>query len=187
MKGTVLGIDPTTEEAVINAEDGARYKAATGEWRHGEPPTAGQRVDFAVADGRAVEVFLDVPASGTPAAAQQSPGLRVDGTNWGNIGLSVGSPEPATLNLTGLSPRYQAEFQKIWDSGESYKGSWNWMAFLFGLFWAASKGLTVSVVVCLVAGVLTAGIGFIVYWFIYGYRGTFMYYNLHVRQKQLPA
>ena len=57
----------------------------------------------------------------------------------------------AGIDLTGVPPQYHEEFRKIWESGETYKGKWNWTAFLFGTLWAVTKGLWASVAVSLSA------------------------------------
>jgi hypothetical protein len=36
---------------------------------------------------------------------------------------------------------YRDEFLHIYESSETYRGKWNWAAFLFGGFWAALRGL----------------------------------------------
>ena len=72
---------------------------------------------------------------------------------------------------------YQDEFRRIYESNEQYTGKWNWAAFLFGSFWAMSKGLWPAAVVSLVAGLATGGLGFIAYWIVFGARGTFIYYS----------
>jgi len=41
---------------------------------------------------------------------------------------------------TGLDNYYQEEFRKIRDSNESYKGKWNWWAFIFAGIWGLFKG-----------------------------------------------
>ncbi len=55
-----------------------------------------------------------------------------------------------------VKPYYQNEFQRILDSNEAYKGKWNWCAFLFGPWWALSKGLWKSLLIWL--GLLVIGI-----------------------------
>ena len=93
--------------------------------------------------------------------------------------------QPPKIELSDLPPYYQQEFKRILESGERYKGKWNWAAFLFGPLWAMTKELWLSVAVCFVAGLVTAGIGWIVYWFVYGLRGNYLYYTLHVKKTQL--
>ena len=83
-----------------------------------------------------------------------------------------------------LSPYYQQEFTKIMNSNEQYKGKFNWCAFLFGGIWAFSKGLWLSAIVCIVLSSATAGIGGVIYWFIYGIRGNYMYYCKYVKSRQ---
>lgn len=98
----------------------------------------------------------------------------------GNSNLSYETP-----NLSYLPEGYQREFRKIAESGEIYKGRWNWAAFLFGPIWALTKGLWLSALVCIVLSFITYGIAGYVYWFIFGFRGTYMYYCLTVKHKQI--
>jgi len=105
--------------------------------------------------------------------------------------IPMGSP---TLDLVGLSAYYQQEFQKIHSSGETYRGKWNWAAFHLSGFWALIKGLWLSLVICLVIGVIagsvTCGVGSliagIIYMFVYGARGNYMYYCAYVKRRQIP-
>ena len=72
---------------------------------------------------------------------------------------------PAQVAFRRMYPAYyEQEFARIQQSGEAYKGKWNWAAFFFGPFWAITKGLWGACIVCLVVAVITAGIGGVVYW-----------------------
>lgn len=105
----------------------------------------------------------------------------------GNIldGINIGSAHTAqNLDFSSLSPYYQEEFQKIYNSNGSYKGKFNGCAFLFSMIWAFTKGCWLSAVVCLLASLLTAGTLGFVYWFIFGFRGNYMYYCSFVNGKQ---
>ena len=88
-------------------------------------------------------------------------------------------------NWSGLSTYYQTEFRKIYESGESYKGKWNWAAFLFGGIWALTKGVWLPVVICIVASIVTGGIAGLVYWIIFAARGNYMYYSAQTKGKQI--
>jgi hypothetical protein len=92
---------------------------------------------------------------------------------------------PTAVDFSGLSPYYRKEFQRIYDSNEQYKGKWNWAAFLFGPFWGLTKGLWLATIICVIAFVLTYGVAGIVYWFIFGFRGNYMYYCASTKKKQL--
>ena len=62
MFGYILHYSVQTGEGAISGDDGARYSFAGGDWRDREPPTRGDRVEFAVLDGRAASVSVTVPA-----------------------------------------------------------------------------------------------------------------------------
>jgi hypothetical protein len=91
---------------------------------------------------------------------------------------------PFSGTLKGLSPYYQDEFQKMQTSGEQYRGKWNWAAFFFGGFWAISKGLWKPGLVSIAGGFLTAGLVAILYWFVFGARGNYMYYSKVVKRQE---
>ena len=87
-------------------------------------------------------------------------------------------------NLSHFPTYYQDEFRQIYESKEQYTGKWNWAAFLFGTIWALTKGLWGAAVVSLVAGFATGGLGFLVYWVIFGARGNYIYYSSAVKGRQ---
>lgn len=118
--------------------------------------------------------------------------LRVSSGNSGGILEDINNAvsgnadsQAVHLDFSGLPLYYQQEFQKIYDSGETYKGKFNIWALLFGLIWALTKGCWLAAVVALIASVVTAGVGGVVYWFIFGFRGTYMYYCSYVKHKQM--
>lgn len=91
-----------------------------------------------------------------------------------------------------LPPYYQQEFTKIEESGETYKGKWNWAAFLFGPIWALTKGAWVSALchvgVNAVILLVTCGFGaplILIGAIIYGIRGNFIYYQAFRQGRQL--
>lgn len=88
------------------------------------------------------------------------------------------------LNFSSLPPYYQREFQKIYDSGETYKGKFNIWGLLFGAIWALTKGCWLSAIIAFAISFITAGVGGVAYWFIYAFRGTYMYYCSYVKGKQ---
>ena len=88
------------------------------------------------------------------------------------------------LDFSCLPPYYQREFEKIYNSNETYKGKFNIWAFLFGGIWALTKGCWLSAMVAFAASALTAGVAGVIYWFIFAFRGTYMYYCSYVKNKQ---
>jgi len=79
---------------------------------------------------------------------------------------------------------YENEFRKIKESNETYKGKWNWAAFFFGPLWALTKGAWLSAVVCFVVCIATYGVVGVIYWFVYGFRGNYIYYCVHEKNSQ---
>lgn len=80
---------------------------------------------------------------------------------------------------------YQEEFSKIQDSNETYKGKWNWAAFLFGFFWLLSKGLWLTAIIGIILSLSTRGLLGIVAVIFIGFRGNYLYYNLVTKNRQL--
>lgn len=103
-----------------------------------------------------------------------------------NNGVDFGQGNYSNYNFSGLSPYWQSEFSKIAQSNETYKGGFNVCAFLFGPLWAFTKGCWLAGIIAIVAGLLTAGVVAVIYWFIFGFRGNYMYYSSFVKNKQLP-
>ena len=90
------------------------------------------------------------------------------------------------VNLSGLSFYYQQEFRQIAETGEGYKGKFNWAAFFFGIFWALSKGLWLPSLIAFIGSIFTGGIAGVVYWFVFAFRGNYLYYAKHAKGKDLP-
>ena len=101
-----------------------------------------------------------------------------------DLAISENPGVSSNYDFRYLKPYYQAEFTKIQRSNEAYKGKWNWCAFLFGGIWAISKGCWLSFIVALAISLCTAGIGGVVYWFILGIRGNYIYYCHYVKHTQ---
>jgi hypothetical protein len=163
MKGSILDFSTQKNEGLITGDDNNRYTFARSEWRPSEPPVRGMRVDFETRDTVAAGVYRELTEAAVETAQE--------------IGNQV--------NLVGLSPYYQEQFKKIHASGESYRGKWNWAAFFFGAVWALTKGAWKSALTALVVTICTGGFGGVIYWFVFGMRGNYIYYTLHVKKKQL--
>jgi hypothetical protein len=117
-------------------------------------------------------------------------------TNSSNseVHSSGASPEVIDFNLSSVSLYYQKEFEKIISSNEIYKGKWNWWAFLFSWIWCFSKGLWLMALIIFLPVLLlytfdASAVGFIyaiIFWIFLGNRGTWFYYNLKIKGKQMP-
>ncbi len=94
------------------------------------------------------------------------------------------------IDLSKYDKYYQEEFRKIIESGEKYKGKWNWYSFLLGTIWCFYKGCWAYGAIIFISLVLTYG-G--IYWIlcigwsiILGLRGTWLLYNVKIKLKQFP-
>ena len=114
---------------------------------------------------------------------------RLSGSSTGFLesinSLVNGDGEEEYLDFSGLSPYYQQEFQKIYNSGETYKGKFNVWGLLFGLIWALTIGWWLAAVVAFIVSIVTAGVGGVAYWVIFALRGNYMYYCAYVKHKQI--
>ncbi len=106
-------------------------------------------------------------------------GIRADGS-----GISMGGSANMNTDFTGLSPYYQEKFTQILQSNETYTGGWNWCSFFFGVLWALSKGLWLSALVMFALSMISGGVLTLIIWFIYGFRGNYMYYSKYVKNQQ---
>jgi hypothetical protein len=95
------------------------------------------------------------------------------------------------VDLTSFDSYYREEFNKIIQSNETYKGKWNWYAFLFSWIWCVVKGAWVYGLIVLASMLLTfgsklsffVGVGWAI---IMGLRGNWLLYNAKVKNKQFP-
>jgi hypothetical protein len=127
-------------------------------------------------------------------------GNRIDSAEQFNINEQISSNQQSgntnygerinvlneNYDFSRLSPYYQTEFSKIRDSNETYKGKWNWAAFIFGALWALTKGLWLSAVIAIAVSLMTGGTLSPVFWILFGIRGNYIYYNSVAKNKQLP-
>jgi len=120
------------------------------------------------------ELFETIPACmncGTPQGAATpgtGPGAKSHGaTPPGDNGKTyqVGSSKvalnasyfpklSAAPDLAYEEPYYRDEFTKIYESGESYRGQFNWAALIFGPFWALARDLPMVGLGWLIASIL---------------------------------
>jgi len=107
------------------------------------------------------------------------------GTFLKNI-RNIVSTSTVSSDFSYLPAYYRAEFKKIHESNEAYKGRWNWSACVFNFLWAFQKGLWLSGSICLIVSILTGGIAGIIYSLVYGIRGNYIYYSAHAKNKQMP-
>lgn len=66
MKGTLLDYSAQQNSGLIAGDDGGRYTFIGAEWKGGQPPAIGQRVDFEVSNGSASAVYPEIAATAPP-------------------------------------------------------------------------------------------------------------------------
>jgi len=57
MQGSILTVSFESNQGIISGDDGIRYNFDATQWRTGNPPAVGQRVDFVSAGTTATEVY----------------------------------------------------------------------------------------------------------------------------------
>ncbi|MBE6094758.1 MAG: zinc-ribbon domain-containing protein [Schwartzia succinivorans] len=163
-------------------------------------------VKFCPSCGNVVATSSHVPQTaagngGAMSAPQSNMGIRpipqpnptsLNTNPAGQYGIPqsvYGNSSNLNLNFSVLDPYYQNEFQKIYESGETYKGHFNIYAFMGCSIWALVKGATTSGIVTLVLSVPTAiftfGLSLLLLPLLYGFRGTYIYYNAYVKNSQI--
>lgn len=103
-------------------------------------------------------------------------------------GGQIDSSTPLQSNpyQKSLPEYYQQEFEMIRQSSENYKGKFNVAAFLGGALWAFYRGLYLPAIIAIAISFFTAGVGGVIYWFLFGVRGNWMLYNLYRKNRYLP-
>ncbi|MBR9789368.1 MAG: TM2 domain-containing protein [Vibrionaceae bacterium] len=59
MKGSILNFDDATRQGIISGEDGNRYELNMSEWKSGQIPKAGSKVDFSPSENVALDIYLE--------------------------------------------------------------------------------------------------------------------------------
>lgn len=134
----------------------------------------------------------------TPAPAYQTPAHQAPPTYAVPPSPQYGAPfqppvqpwnghngPPATSRDAWLDPHYQHKFARIDAEGGSFVALWNWPAFLFGAFWYLFKGMWAKALLIFFVALLSGGLLGIPLWIYTGVAGTYDYYLLKRRQKQL--
>ncbi len=81
MKGTILDFSIQTGEGIISGDDNHRYRFAGSEWKASDAPTRGQRVDFDQDNGRAVQVYLELPKTITAPRIEPQSDVKISQAN----------------------------------------------------------------------------------------------------------
>lgn len=95
------------------------------------------------------------------------------------LAWSAQQGKAVNLNWESESDYYLGEFQRIHDSEESFKGSFNWAALLLGAIWCLGRNLEWHAAVWVLLALFTGGwvtpllIGYNIY---LGFRGNYIRY-----------
>ena len=88
-------------------------------------------------------------------------------------------------NIEDLSDYYKNAFTKIDANNGNFTVEFNWAAFFFGAFWYLFKGMWIKGLLMIVIAFMLAGIPFIFFWIYCSIAGTYDYYLLKIKGKQL--
>lgn len=91
----------------------------------------------------------------------------------------------SSADRSNLSIYYQNAFKKIDENNGSFTVVFNWAAFLFGALWYLYKGMWIKGLLMIAVGFILAGLPFIFFWIYCAIAGTYDYYLLTVKNKQL--
>jgi len=83
-----------------------------------------------------------------------------------------------------LKPYYQTAFAKIDQNDGRFLASWNWAAFVFGVFWYFAKGMWAKALILLIGSLILGGltgIGFLAVWAYFGVAGN---YDLYLKERR---
>ena len=97
----------------------------------------------------------------------------------------TGTSTAQSINTENLSVYYKNAFIKIDANNGSITAIFNIAAFLFGAFWYLYKGMWVKGLLMLALTFIFAGLPGIFFWIYAGVCGTYDYYLLQVKKKQL--
>ena len=123
---------------------------------------------------------------------QQSPTVAQPNMSQPGFNSQAGTTSVNPLNFI-TDYYYRSQFELIINSKETYKGKWNWWAFFFSWVWCFTKGLWQygAIVMAVSIGLryylpyeVTGAFALVVAIF-FGSRGTWLYYNLKIKNKQL--
>jgi hypothetical protein len=90
-----------------------------------------------------------------------------------------------TAEITDLSEFYKNAFNKIDANNGRFTVVFNWAAFLFGALWYLYKGMWQKGLIMIAVGFLLAGLPFFFFWIYCSIAGTYDYYLLTIKKKQL--
>jgi hypothetical protein len=88
-------------------------------------------------------------------------------------------------NGDGLSEYYKNAFNKIDANNGTFTIIFNWAALLFGALWYLYKGMWAKGLLMILIGFILAGVPFFFFWIYCALAGTYDYYLLTVKKKQL--
>jgi hypothetical protein len=98
---------------------------------------------------------------------------------------SMSGTSDAAENRDDLSEYYRTAFKKFDDNNGRFVVVFNWAAFLFGLLWYFYKGMWVKGLIMLAVSFVLAGLPIFFFWLYCAVAGTYDYYLLRVKNKQL--
>ncbi|MDE2428006.1 MAG: DUF2628 domain-containing protein [Burkholderiales bacterium] len=91
----------------------------------------------------------------------------------------------AELEEVGLSDYYKTSFEKIDKNNGEFTVVFNWAAFVFSGFWYLYKGMWGKGAVMFALVLLFGGLPAPLFWIYAGIAGTYDYYLLRVKGKQM--
>lgn len=79
---------------------------------------------------------------------------------------------------------YREQFRRFEENGGNYVFTWNWPAFIFGVFWYLYRGMWGKALILAALTLFSGGILFVLAWFYCGAVGNYDYYLLTTKGTQ---
>lgn len=97
----------------------------------------------------------------------------------------LAQPDLSQIDASGVPEKYRAIFREIEQGGGGMTPKWNWYPFLFGALWYFSKSMWAKGLIILFILLGSSGLAVPLVWLYCGLLGSYDYYLLKVRGKQL--
>jgi hypothetical protein len=98
---------------------------------------------------------------------------------------SMSGTADSAVRRPDLSEYYKNAFEKIDANNGGFTVIFNWAALFFGALWYLYKGMWAKGLIMIAIGFLLAGLPFFFFWIYCSISGTYDYYLLTVKKKQL--
>lgn len=111
--------------------------------------------------------------------------VRRDAETCPSCGVPDPAPREKTSSVREVKPYYRRQFRKFEENNGNFVFTWNWPAFLFGVFWYFYRGMWAKALILTAFTLLSGGALFLIVWAYCGAVGNYDYYLLVEEETQL--